>query len=319
MNARRAALALSGAVLLVFHFAGCGSKPGTGTAGGATPSSAPPAAEEKEPAAYTYPRPVEGHLTDVNTGDFDLVDGIAWTANGGAGTVVYVTSKLIASPVLAGAPCPMSQARALAAIRNAGWVEATLDAKGKSRYFTRGTPFGGTGREEDVGGRYWTSTLTVSDGLASGEIRHKNYGGFAFEKMPVTTPRVTEVSESDKVGGKRSDPLGVTPTQEQVAAAYEALRKAALAKDLKTFLALEGFDEKQVAAIRGLDGIDADFAILADRFLTPGETGEFQNAPGYGGIVGTGVNSKGAKFLNFYEFTPCEGSLVLTSIGENAQ
>jgi hypothetical protein len=35
--------------------------------------------------------------------------------------------------------------------------------------------------------------------------------------------------------------------------------------------------------------------------------------------VGTGANPKGAKFLNFYWFTPCREKLVLVAISENPQ
>ena len=59
--------------------------------------------------------------------------------------------------------------------------------------------------------------------------------------------------------------------------------------------------------------------MYADRFLKPGKTGEMQTYPGYGAVTGEGVNSKGAKFINFYWFTPCEGRLVLTNIYENPQ
>jgi hypothetical protein len=45
-----------------------------------------------------------------------------------------------------------------------------------------------------------------------------------------------------------------------VIAAYVALRDAALRKDMKATLSAMGFDAKQVAAIRGMEGIDADFA-----------------------------------------------------------
>jgi len=313
-SVRRSAL---GAVVLALA---CGTKtqPASPAADQAAAPTGVPRIAEARPAAYAYPPPVKGHLDDVNTGDFDLVDGIAYPARGGAGTVVYVTSKLIASPVLADAPCPMTQARALTSIRDAGWVEVTLDAAGKSKYFSRGTPYGGSGREEDVGGRYWTSKLTLADGRAAGDVRHRDHGGFTFD-LPLSSPKITEISESDKMGGKRSDPLGTTPTEEEVTAAYQALRQAALHKNLATLLALQGFDAKQIAAIRGLEGIDADFAVYADRFLEPGTPGEFQSDPGYGAVAGSGTNSKGAKFIDFYWFTPCRDKLVLASISENPQ
>jgi len=298
--------------------AGCGSQPGTGAAG--TPASPAVRAQEPPPPPAPTPQPgLRGRHHEVNSGNFDLVDGIAWTARDGSGTVVYGTSKPIASAALAGSPCPMTEARALTSIRDAGWVEVTLDARGKSRYYSAGTAFGGTGREEDVAnGRYWTSTLALDSGRASGQVEHASKGGFEFN-LAVLMPRVTEVSESDKVGGKRSDPAGVTPAEGQVVAAYKKVRAAALKRDLRGVLAAQGFDEKEIAAIRALPGIDADLAVYSDRFLQPGKTGEIQTYPGYGAVTGEGVNSKKAKFINFYWFTPCEGRLVLTNIYENPQ
>ena len=305
---------------LAFFVAAPGCAPKPDAAAAATPVPA----EEKRPAetspvGFSYPPPVQGRHAEANTGNFDLVDGLAYTAKGGEGTVVYATSKSIASPVLASSPCPMTDARALTSLRDAGYVEVTLDEKGKSKYFVEGTAFGGTGREEDVAdGRYWKSSLVVESGVAKGEVRHASNGFFEFT-LPVLAPRVTEVSESDRIGGKRSDPLGITPAEGQVVAAYQRIRAAALKKDLAAVLAAQGFDPKQIEAIRGLPGIDADFAVYADRFLEPGTTGEFQSAPGYGAITGEGVNSKGEKFTNFYWFTPCRERLVLTNIYENAQ
>ena len=312
------------ALLLVTLFisVACGGPKGTSSSASTAPTPSPakvePSPAPATPAASAYPPPVKGRHEEANTGHFDLVDGIAWTAKGGAGTVVYAVSKPIASPALAGSPCPMTEARALTTLRDAGWVEVTLDAKGKSKYFSEGTAFGGTGREEDVGGRYWKSSLTLAGGNAKGEVQHASKGGFEFD-MAVLSPRVTEVSESDKVGGKRSDPLGVTPTEQQIVGAYRAIRTAALKKDLAGALSAQGFDAQQIAAIRALPGIDGDFAVFADRFLEPGTTGEFQSDPGYGAITAEGVNSKGEKFINFYWFTPCQGRLVLTNIYENAQ
>ena len=57
----------------------CGGKdpgPVTHGAGGGAPAAAP--AAEAPPEPYTYPAPVSGHYQEVNTGDFDLVDGLAW-------------------------------------------------------------------------------------------------------------------------------------------------------------------------------------------------------------------------------------------------
>lgn len=298
----------------------CGNKPEaavTATDRPATTAAAPPAADEN-PTPYVYSPPVKGHLKDANTGDFDLVDGVAFPTKVGKGTVVYVVSKPIASPVLADSPCPMTQARVMTLLRDAGYVELTLDEKGWSDYFGKGTPFGGAGREENTGGRYWSSKLALAGGRAAGNVQHKHHGGFEFD-LPVSSPKVTEVSENDRMQQVHGDPAGTTPTEEQVAAAYQAIRKAALQKDLQGLLAAQGFDEKQIAAIRGLEGIDMDFATYTDRFLEPGTTGEFQNGPGWGAIVGTGANSKGAKFLNFYRFTPCREKLALVGLYENPQ
>lgn len=295
----------------------CGKKPEAAPSG--QPAAAAPAkaaeAKSENPAPYTYPPPVKGHFREVDTADFDLVDGVAYPAKGG-GTVVYAVSKPIASPVLADSPCPMTQARALTTLRNAGYVEVVVDGAGKSASLVRGTPFGGTAREE--GSRSWSSQLSLAGGRASGNVQHKDYGGFEFG-LPVSSPKVTEVSENDRAQQRHGDPRGVTPTEEQVTAAYEAVRKAAVAKDLQALLTAQGFDESQIAAVRGLEGIDADFAAYTDRFLEPGATGEFQNDPGWGAIVGTGANSKGAKFLNFYHFSPCRDRLVLVDVDENAQ
>ena len=317
MNFRWTVPALAISLLLL---ASCAPKPGPGTAASPPPPS--PRAQTPTPAPTPRPTPqpgLRGRHHEANTGNFELVDGIAYTASDGSGTVVYATSKPIASAVLAGSPCPMTEARALTSIRNAGWVEVTLDARGKSKYYSAGTAFGGTGREQDVAdGHYWKSNLAVASGRASGQVEHVDKGGFEFN-LEVLAPRVTEVSESDKIGDKRSDPKGITPTEGQVVAAYKKVRAAALKKDLKGVLAAQGFNQKQIDAIRALPGIDADLAAYADRFLKPGTTGEFQGYPGYGAITGEGVNSRKQKFLNFYWFTPCEGRLVLTNIYENEQ
>jgi len=203
---------------------------------------------EEKPKPYTYPPPVKGHFEEINVGDFDLVDGLAYPARGGAGTVVYVSSKEIASPVLTDSPCPMTQARALTVLRNAGYVEVTLDAAGRSKYFASGKPFGGSGREEEVGGRYWSSKVRREGGRAAGSVRHKNHGGFEFD-LPVLSPKITEVSEGERVQGRRSDESAPALSEQGVTAAYRAAREASLRKDLKGLLVALGFDEKQTAAI----------------------------------------------------------------------
>lgn len=268
---------------------------------------------------------VKGHYQEVNTGDFDLVDGIAYATD--LGTVVFVTAKAIASPALAGSTCPMTQARSVALLRNAAYAEVTLDGDGRSRYFAAGTQYGGQGREEDASG--WLDGLLGSrpwkirggrilDGRIAGRVAHRRAGGFVFD-LPVSKPAVNEVSMGDRVHGLRVDATRRAPTESEVSAAYVELRQAALAKDLEALLRLQGFDASQVAAIRSLPGIDADLAAHADRFLVPGDPEEVAVQAGYGQVGGRGTNAKGKPFINYYEFAPCFDSLVLVGIGENPQ
>jgi hypothetical protein len=109
--------AVLAACAIALALAGCGKQ--EGGASEKKSAAAPPKAVEEKPAPYTYPPPVKGHYKEINIGEFDLVDGIAYTATGGGGTVVYVTDKAIASPMLAESVCPMTQARALTELRNA--------------------------------------------------------------------------------------------------------------------------------------------------------------------------------------------------------
>lgn len=260
---------------------------------------------------------VKGRFEEVNIGKFDLVEGIAWPTDGG-GTVVYVVSKPIASSLLVSSPCPATMARALTAVRDAGWVEVTLDSSGKSDYFGSGKPYGGSSREAEVGGNYWSSTLRKSEGRAAGDVKHKERGGFEFD-LPLSSPKVQEVSESDRTQGTHADPRTPSPTEQAMRTTYNTLLQAARKKDLGGFLAAQGFDTRQIAAIRGLKDIQADFAAFADRFLKPGTAGESEVREGHGYVGSEGVNSKGKKFINYYFFTPCEGKLVLYMIAENPQ
>jgi hypothetical protein len=119
--------------------------------------------------------------------------------------------------------------------------------------------------------------------------------------------------------GVRSDSTAPKPTEQAVTAAYRAVHDAALKKNLKQLLAAQGFDAKQIAAIRGLDGIDADLTVYSDRFLTSGAPGDFTAKAGTDYVKVEGVNSKGKKFANYYHFAPCGDHLVLVSIAENPQ
>ena len=280
--------------------------------GGERPLPVEPALEREQRPART----VKGHFAEANIGKFDLVDGIAWPD--GPRTVVYVVSKPIASGMLAGSACPATMARALTAVRNAGWVEVTIDPSGKSDYFASGTPFGGTSREKEVGGNYWSIALKNFPGAAAGTVTHKEKGSFEFSLF-LTSPRVKEVSESDRSQGRQADAATSSPTQDAMTAAYRAAHDAALKKDWTALLTAIGFNAVQAPAIRALEGIDADLEVFADRFLKPGAPGETEVRAGHGVVQGEGVNSKGAKFINYYWFTTCQDQLILYSITENPQ
>ena len=276
---------------------------------------------EEQPAlegadTQAAPALVKGKFSEVNIGTFDLVDGIAWAIDGG--TVVYAVSKPIASSTLASAACPATMARSLAAVRDAGWVEVTLDAAGKSDYFGSGKPYGGSSREKEVGGNYWSSALRKESGRVDGNVVHKERGGFDFD-IPLSAPKVKEVSENDRMQGRQADESAPSPTERDLTAAYTAAHDAAVKKDWNALLAAMGFDATQAKAIRALEGIDADLEIFADRFLNPGAAAEPDARKGHGAVQGEGANSKGAKFINYYWFAPCQGKLVLYSVTENPQ
>ena len=273
--------------------------------------------EQKVPP-YTYPAPVKGHYKEVNVGDFDVVDGIAYPDPAGRGIVVYVTSKPIASPMIAPSACPMTHARALSQLRDASYLEVTLQ-KGVSQYFAAGTSFGGSSREEEVGGRYWQARMKDDPERAEGQVVHKRHGSFTFD-LPISHPLVNESSQGDWIHGARWDKSAPKPTQDAIAAAYKAVHDAAMKKDLKALLAAQGFDPKQVEAIRGLEGIDADLAMYSERFLNAAEAPEYSLKAGTGYVRIAGVNAEGKKFANYYHFAPCRGDrLVLAFIAENPQ
>ncbi len=288
------------------------------------PAEVAPAAAAK-PQPYTYPAPVSGHFKEINTGDFDLVDGIAWGPNRAGETVVYVTDKPIASPVL-GERCPMSEARALSILRTAGWNEIALDGKGKSKYFGSGHPFGGTSRSEDVGSHEWKFARReaaggrpeVPAGQIAGKLTHQYYGAFDFN-LPIHHPEVKELGENERMDGGLSRPDLPRVDAAAVAAAFRAIRTAALAKDLTAWLAAQGFNAEQIAAIRGLPGIDADLERLSLRFLTPDTADAPEARAGTGVIRAEGANTQGAKFANYYYLVPCGDRTLLAAIAENPQ
>jgi hypothetical protein len=293
---------------------GCGNDQGTGSDRSKAGVAAPKAVEAR-PARYTYAAPVKGHIREINIGEFDLVDGIAYPSKAGNGTVIYVASKPIASPMLIDSVCPLTQARALSKLRNASFAEITLDAAGRSKYFAAGTPFGGS--LTDLTPRDWSSTLKADAGRAAGSVTHRQYGEFDFD-LPLSNPKVDQITDGDAQQKRKLAATTPKPGAQAITAAYVALRDAALKKDLKATLAALGFDAKQSAAIRGMDGIDADFLIFADRFLTPGTPGDPWDKPGAGQVRGEGLKASGKKYFNDYYFDACGDRLVLTHIVEQS-
>ena len=306
---RQAVVIVSFALLAA---AGCGDRDAAPDASSKAKGEAAKKVVEEKIPPYAYAAPVKGHVKEVNIGEFDLVDGIAYVAQGGAGTVVYAASRPIASPLLVDSACPLAQARAMATLRKANYAEVTIDAKGRSRYFAAGTP--SSGSLTDLSPRGWTSALKSDAGKAAGNVVHRNYGRFEFD-MPLSHPTVDELSYGDRQRERKL--AATTPTEKAVIAAYVALRDAAQKKDMKATLSAMGFDAKQVAAIRGMEGIDADFAGFTGRFLTPGTPVEPWVQPGSGQVVGEGTRANNSKkYRNGYSFDLCGDRLVLTGISE---
>jgi len=285
MGSRHVACAV--ACLAALAAAGCDKMP-------APKPPAPKVAAEQVPA-YTYGAPVKGHFKEVNLGEFDVVDGVAYPAANGTGTVVYVTEKPIASPMIAASSCPMTLARALTRLRNSRYLEVTLD-KGVSKYYAAGSAFDGSSYETEVGGHYWRSQIKPSDERALGSVTHRQHGTFDFD-LPRSTPTIRQISFAETEKGLRGDPAAPKPEEQTVRAAYIAVHDAALKKDAKALLAALGFDDKQALAIRGLPGIDADVAVYSERFLLRGTPGEFTAKAGTAHVRVEGANAKGKKFV----------------------
>ena len=317
MSGRRQSRRFAALFLAIPLAVGCGRTGSSGHAESPAPAPVKSAAAER-PAPYRYPAPVKGGFHEVNIGKFDLADGIAYTAAGGATTVVLATSKPIASPRLADSPCLMSHVRFLMELRNVGWVEVALNGKGRSDYFAAGQAFDGSSTERG-GDPEWASRLAITgSGHATGAVEHRREGHFTFD-LPIFHPGSRQATEAEGVEGRWSDDTEPRPEEAAVTAAYNAALEAARRKDLKAMLAAQGFTEAQIAAIRGLDGIEADFADYADRFLAPGTAGDFTAKPGTAYLRSEGANSKGKKFANYYHYVPCGSSLVLAKIAVNPQ
>lgn len=313
---------LAAVAIAVVLSAACGRGEPAGSAGIAGAAAAEKETPKSSPVEpYTYPAPVSGHLEEANIGSFDLVDGIAYPARDAAkGTVVFVTDKPIASPLLTDSSCAATQARALKLLRNARYAEVTLDARGRSATFIYGTPYDGQARGIDVGARDWPGRIDVTGGRAKGAVKHRHYGGFEFD-LPLAKSGPHEASEDDRMeaGHAMWGGAAATPTEVQAMTAYGQTYRAVMDGDFDRYLELQGFDDDQVRRIRGLAGIDDDFRAHRDRFLDPGAPEEPTLMPGFASIGARGTNSKGEAFANYYEFTPCGSKFLLTSIGLNPQ
>lgn len=262
------------------------------------PAAAPAPARAPEPAVVptVYPAPVRGRIEEINVGSFELVDGLAYPAPDGSGTVVYAVSKSIASPVLSRSACPRLYADALAHLRDAGFAEVTLDADGKSPYFLYGHSYGGTGRS--LTPSELRSELDSAEGKVSGKVRHKYYGEFEFE-LPLGAAQPAAGEADDSAG-----PVAV----------YERIRAALKNRDLAGVLAAQGFDAESIAAIRGLPGIDEDLETFATRFLEPGTPSEGSTYPT--GFYVAGSKPDGRQWWNYYGFVRCGDALVMNSVHE---
>jgi hypothetical protein len=300
---------------------GCGpsAKKSDSTAGAGSDANAPAKPEAAEAApAYTYPAPVSGHYEEVNLGSFDLVDGVAWERGGG--TVVQVTSEPIASPKLVGTACPTVLARSIAMLRDARWIEVTIDPDNRSSYYAAGSEYAGTSREQEVGGGYWKIDVTAREaGRIAGGVDHRDHGSFRFD-LPLVAAGPHENSAGERLAGAAyGEPGPATPPEAPAIAAYSELRAAAAAKDWPRFLTAHGYPPDLVRAIRGLPGIEEDLVAHAARFLAPGEPGETTAYTTTIGVRAEGTNPAGQAFVNFYQFAACGDGVVLVSIGENPQ
>jgi hypothetical protein len=277
------------------------------------------AAPDAGAAAHPARSSVKGTYTDDNAGELSLVDGVAWRSPSAGGTVVHLTTKPIASAAL-GSSCPMTEARALILLRDAAWVEVSPDAAGRSKFFTWGRTFGASrgGRDADMGDNKWTIKLRKAPpGTIAGEAVYAEHGSFDFE-LPVRQPSVAETSGAEGYDdGPREEP-GTPATLQAFRAAWQAVRAAALRGDLPGFLAAQGFDASQIAAIRALPGIDDDFARLSLRFLKTEKLGKPAFRGRRGSMTASGANAEGKAFYNWYYLTSCgPRRYLLTTMAEN--
>ena len=102
----------------------------------------------------------------------------------------WASTKLASGPVLVYATAEPSAVKAIQArlgVEQAGALVEALPAAVVGRYESMRTSFGGSSREQDVGGRYWQSKLKLDDGRAKGVVVHKRDGHFEFD-LPLLPP-----------------------------------------------------------------------------------------------------------------------------------
>ncbi len=266
-----------------------------------SPEPASPAAAAGRGAEARRPL-VKGHYDEVDVGSFDLVDGIAYAVNGGA--KLHLVSKPIASSVLVATPCALAHVHSLELLRNGGYLDMTLDSRGRCRAFAAGQVMGGS----LAGGsprRSWdVSGGKVENGRVAGRASQAGHARLDFDIPLVTLP---------------ANDVRRTPSEEELRNAYAAVRRAALARDLKGLLETQAFDPPAIEAAAALPGIGADMAVFASRFLDPGSPEEPTLEPGMARIGARGRNPAGKPFVDYYTFEPCGDALVLVDIGENPQ
>jgi hypothetical protein len=261
------------------------------------------AAPQGASVSGTYKHPI--------LGSFELVDGIAW--KGPAGTVVQVTSKPIASAALAGTPCPATLARSIRLLRDARYLEVTLDAKGASDYYFTGGQYLFNSSDLASAGVDWTIRLTRHDAQRAAGTVERRRGTFQFD-LPIL-----QGGPGDRSAGELVRPMKplASPGEDKAEAAYQGLRAAAAVKDWPKFLEAHGYGPDLVQALRALPGIEADLEAHAARFLTPGAVEAIHPAMTAMTLAANGRNPQGKSLSNVYDFAACGDRVLLVSISEH--
>jgi hypothetical protein len=171
-----------------------------------------------------------------------------------------------------------------------------------------------------MGENKWTIKLRKAPpGTIAGNVVTAGHGSFDFE-LPLRQPSLAETSGAESYDDGPPEEPGTPATLQAFRAAWQAVRSAALKRDLPGFLAAQGFDAAQVAAIRALPGIADDFARLSLRFLKIEKVGKPAFRGRRGSMTASGTNAEGKAFHNWYYLTSCgPGRYLLTTMAENPQ